>query len=67
VNVAAALVAQTVPFAGVVVIGNESRWRDLFAISYVAAVGLLLSLIAPHDNLNGLSDLIGLSVEALQY
>jgi hypothetical protein len=53
VNVAAALVAQTVPFAGVVVIGNESRWRDLFAISYVAAVGLLLSLIAAHDDLNG--------------
>ena len=66
-NVPFALVAQTVPFAGVVVVGNQSRWRDLFAISYLAAVGLLVSLTAAHDGLNGLTDVIGLSVEALQF
>ena len=66
-NVAAALVAQTVPFAGVIVVGSESRWRDFFAVSYVAAVGLLLSLIAAGDDLNGLTDLLGVSVEALQF
>jgi hypothetical protein len=67
VNIAAALVAQTVPFAGVIVVGSESRWRDLFTVSYVAAVGLLLSLIAAADDLNGLTDLLGISVEALQF
>jgi hypothetical protein len=61
------LVAQTVPFAGVIVVGSESRWRDLFTVSYVAAVGLLLSLIAAADDLNGLTDLLGISVEALQF
>ena len=66
-NIAAALVAQTVPFAGVIVGGSESRWRDLFTGSYVAAVGLLLSLIAAADDLNGLTDLLGVSVEALQF
>ena len=66
-NIAAALVAQTVPFAGVIVVGSESRWRDLFTVSYVAAVGLLLSLIAAADDLNGLTDLLGISVEALQF
>ena len=66
-NIAAALVAQTVPFAGVIVVGSESRWRDLFTVSYVAALGLLLSLIAAADDLNGLTDLLGISVEALQF
>jgi hypothetical protein len=66
-NLAAALVAQTVPFAGAVMVGNQSKWRDLFAVSYIAAVGLLLSLVAALDDLNGLTDFIGLSVEALQY
>jgi hypothetical protein len=66
-NLAAALVAQTVPFAGAVMAGNQSKWRDLFAVSYIAAVGLLLSLVAALDDLNGLTDFIGLSVEALQY
>jgi hypothetical protein len=66
-NVAAALIAQTVPFAGVVVVGNESKWRDLFAVSYIAAVGLLLSLLAALDDLNGLTDFIGISVDSLQY
>jgi hypothetical protein len=66
-NVTAALVAQTVPFAGVVMVGNQSEWRDLFAIAYIAAVGLLLSALAALEDLNGLTDLIGLSVDALQY
>jgi|1185.fasta_scaffold598489_2 hypothetical protein len=64
-NIATALVAQTVPFA--VVVGNDSRWRDFFTVCYIGAVGLLLSLIAGFDDLNGLTDFIGLSVEALQY
>ena len=66
-NVAAALVAQTVPFSGAVVVGNTSKWRDLFTGSYMAVVGLLLSLIAGLNDGNGLSDFIGISVETLQY
>jgi hypothetical protein len=66
-NIAAALIAQSVPFAGAVMLGNQSKWRDLFAVSYVAAIGLLLSLIAALEDLHGLTDLIGLSVDTLQY
>jgi hypothetical protein len=66
-NIAAALVAQTVPFAGAVVVGDDSKWRDFFTVCYIGAVGLLVSLIAGLDDLNGLTDFIGLSVEALQY
>ena len=66
-NIAAALVAQTVPFAGAVVVGNDSAWRDVFTVCYIGTVGLLLSLIAGLDYPDGLTDFIGLSVEALQY
>ena len=66
-NVAAALVLQTVPFAGIVLTREESVWRDLFAVIYFAVFGLLLSMIAAVDDLRGISDFVGISVEAFQY
>jgi hypothetical protein len=36
-------------------------------VSYIAVVGLLLPLLAALDDLNGLTDYVGISVQALQY
>ena len=66
-NVAAALVLQTVPFAGIVLTREESVWRDLFAVIYFAVFGLLISVAASVDDLRGISDLVEIAVEAFQY
>ncbi|POR41639.1 hypothetical protein [Methylobacterium sp. V23] len=42
-NIAAALTLQTLPFAGIVLAGREDK--DLFAVVYLGAVGLILTLI----------------------
>ncbi|MGU3362208.1 hypothetical protein ACLBWX_17925 [Methylobacterium sp. M6A4_1b] len=42
-NIAAVLTLQTVPFAGIVLAGRDDR--DLFAVVYLGAVGLILTLI----------------------
>ena len=42
-NIAAALTLQTIPFAGIVLAGREDK--DLFAVVYLGAVGLILTLI----------------------
>lgn len=63
-NVAAALVLQSIPFAGVAI--AKSKHRDLFIVSYISAVGLLLSVIAVYDNRYGSSLLIGIMTESLQ-
>jgi hypothetical protein len=64
-TVAAALVLETVPLAGIVMAGNRDRWSDLFLVSYVAAVGLLLSAAAMIDDRYDLTSFIGLSTDAL--
>ncbi|MCJ2081181.1 hypothetical protein [Methylobacterium sp. J-090] len=63
-NVAAALVLQSIPFAGVAI--AKSEHRDLFIVSYLSAVGLLFSIIAVYDDHHGSSSLIGIMTESLQ-
>jgi hypothetical protein len=66
-NVAAALVLQTVPFAGIVITREDGVWRDLFTVIYFAVFRLLVSMIAAVYDLRGISDLVGISAEAFQY
>ena len=42
-NIAAALAAQSVPFAGLVLAGRENT--SLFTVLYVGALGMVVSLI----------------------
>jgi hypothetical protein len=63
-NIAAALVLQSIPFAGVAI--AKSEHRDLFTVLYVSAFGLLLSIIAIYDDYYDFSSVIGISIEALQ-
>ena len=64
-TIAAALVLETVPLAGFVLSGKRERWSDLFTVSYVAAIGLMLSAIAMVDDANELTTFFGLSTDAL--
>ncbi|WP_244479676.1 hypothetical protein [Methylobacterium sp. Leaf111] len=64
-NIAAALTLQTLPFAGIVLAGRDDQY--LFAVVYLGAVGLILTLIiltgeSPSDVSSFATDLESLSV-----
>ncbi|KQO67490.1 hypothetical protein [Methylobacterium sp. Leaf89] len=64
-NIAAALTLQTLPFAGIVLAGRDDQ--DLFAVVYLGAVGLILTLIiltgeSPSDVSSFATDLESLFV-----
>ena len=63
-NIAAALALQSIPFAGLAIAVSERR--ELLLVSYISALGLVLSVIAMIDDYHGFSQVFGLAVEALQ-
>jgi hypothetical protein len=62
---AVALIGPTIPLAGVILAGKRERWSDLFIVSYIAAMGLLLSAAAMLDDSYDLTTIFGLSTDAL--
>ncbi|WP_336487873.1 hypothetical protein [Methylobacterium nigriterrae] len=62
-NVAAALALQSIPFAALVLVTMTGN-RDLFTILYMAALGLILSVIAMADGLYALPPMLGLAHDA---
>jgi len=65
--VALSLVAQTAPFAGIVILDKENDWADLFTVVYFSVVGLLVAAMALLDDINNFSNVIGISTEAFMY
>lgn len=63
-NIAAALALQSIPFAGLAIAASERR--EILLVSYVGALGILLSIIAIIDDYHGFSQVFGLTVDALQ-
>ena len=63
-NIAAALALQSVPFAGLAF--AKINHKDVFAVLYISALGLLLSIIAMYDDYYSFSSVIGIAVEAMQ-
>ncbi|MCJ2047205.1 hypothetical protein MKK58_22095 [Methylobacterium sp. J-078] len=62
-KIAAVLALQSVPFAGYVFAGGENR--DLFAVLYLSALGVVLTLSAIFgDGIVGAADLVKIT-EAL--